>query len=184
MSREPPTPSAAADRAGALEAVMAAYESALLRYATRVLRDADMAQDVVQDAFISLHRHWRGDKLEPGAHVATWLYQVVYRRAVDLLRHRERRDTHLRRHREETVETMDDHPARRAAVSERAERAAAALATLEGRERQLVVLKVYEGKSYKEIAAITGLTATNVGYILHQAMKRLAAALRAEEGHA
>ena len=46
------------------------------------------------------------------------------------------------------------------------------------RERQLVILKVYEEKSYNEISEITGLTSSNVGYILHHAMKTLAAILR------
>ena len=41
-----------------------------------------------------------------------------------------------------------------------------------------------EGKSYKEIAEITGLTVTNVGYLLHQAMKSLSGRLRAHEGEA
>ena len=36
-----------------------------------------------------------------------------------------------------------------------------------------MLLKVQEGKSYREIAEITGLTTTNVGYLIHQAMKTL-----------
>ena len=38
-------------------------------------------------------------------------------------------------------------------------------------------LKVYEEKSYREIADETGLTVGNVGFILHSAMKKLAAKL-------
>ena len=62
-----------------------------------------------------------------------------------------------------------------------AENAAEALSRLSVRERQLVVLKVYEEKSYKEIAEITGLTVGNVGFILHTAIKKLAAMLAAKE---
>ena len=47
------------------------------------------------------------------------------------------------------------------------------IARLKPRYRELLLLKVVEEKSYKEIAAITGLSATNVGYLLHQAMKTL-----------
>ena len=36
-----------------------------------------------------------------------------------------------------------------------------------------MLLKVQEGKSYREIAEITGLTVTNVGYLIHQAMQTL-----------
>ena len=35
-------------------------------------------------------------------------------------------------------------------------------------------MKVREKKSYKEIAEITGLSVTNVGFLLHQAMQALA----------
>ena len=43
--------------------------------------------------------------------------------------------------------------------------------------RALIVLKVYEERSYKEIAEIAGLSVGNVGFILHTAMKKLAAVL-------
>ena len=53
-----------------------------------------------------------------------------------------------------------------------------AIAALKPRYRELVILKVQEGKSYREIAEITGLSATNVGYLLHQAMKALSLKLK------
>ena len=46
------------------------------------------------------------------------------------------------------------------------------------REQQLVILKVYEEMSYKEISEITDLTVSNVGYILHHAMRKMADALK------
>ena len=46
------------------------------------------------------------------------------------------------------------------------------------REQRIIVLKVMEGKSYKEIAEIMDLTSTNVGFILHTAMKKLAKQLK------
>ena len=62
-------------------------------------------------------------------------------------------------------------------MSADAEQASAALQTLGLREQQLVILQVYEEKSYREISDITGLTVSNVGYILHHAMKKMAAEL-------
>ena len=47
------------------------------------------------------------------------------------------------------------------------------------RHRELLHLKIVEEKSYKEIAEITGLTVTNVGYQLHLAVKDLSRRLRA-----
>ena len=51
---------------------------------------------------------------------------------------------------------------------------------LEPRQREVLLLRIQEGKSYKEIAEITDLTATNVGFILHQTMRSLSPRLRQE----
>ena len=51
------------------------------------------------------------------------------------------------------------------------------LAALDPRSRELVRLKFTEELSYKDIAARTGLTTGNVGFILHQALKTIASEL-------
>ncbi|HEX7576864.1 MAG TPA: sigma-70 family RNA polymerase sigma factor, partial [Verrucomicrobiae bacterium] len=51
------------------------------------------------------------------------------------------------------------------------------LETLDDRSRELVKLKFNDELSYKDIAARTGLTAGNVGFILHHALKTIAAEL-------
>ncbi|HUC84276.1 MAG TPA: RNA polymerase sigma factor, partial [Candidatus Acidoferrales bacterium] len=51
------------------------------------------------------------------------------------------------------------------------------LEALDARSRQLVRLKFHDDLSYKEIAARTGLSAGNVGFILHHALKTIAAEL-------
>jgi RNA polymerase sigma-70 factor (ECF subfamily) len=55
----------------------------------------------------------------------------------------------------------------------------AAIDRLAPRHRELLLLKVVEQKSYREIAEITGLTVTNVGYLLHMAVKALGGRLKA-----
>jgi RNA polymerase sigma-70 factor (ECF subfamily) len=166
------------DRRTAFEAVVSAYEGALLRYAGRILRDGAAAQDVVQETFLRLFRSWR-DALQPSPQMATWLYRVAHNTAVDHVRRESRRaDLHARHAREQP----EDQPANRGSafrISEEAGRAAQALGRLSLRERQLVILKVYEEKTYREIGEITGLTVSNVGYILHMAMKKLARELTA-----
>ncbi|MCX8109354.1 MAG: sigma-70 family RNA polymerase sigma factor, partial [Verrucomicrobiae bacterium] len=48
---------------------------------------------------------------------------------------------------------------------------------LDARSRELIMLKFYEGLSYKEISERTGLTVGHVGYLLHHALKLLATEL-------
>lgn len=125
----------------------------------------------MQNTFIKFIRKWnQGMDDEHG--VSSWLYRVAHNEAVDHLRAEARiRKLHTE-HGEECMAQMRD--TRPESISERAENAAQALQQLTDRERQLVVLKIYEEKSYKEIAEITGLTTSNVGFILHTAMKKLA----------
>ena len=45
----------------------------------------------------------------------------------------------------------------------------------------VVILKIYEAKSYHEISDITGLTEGNVGYILHHSLRTLASGLKKQK---
>jgi len=175
--KQPTRPSRAEPNNEDFEALVSRYEGPLLRYVTRILRDADAAQDVVQNTMIKLLKRWK-DALEPSPQMSTWLYRVAHNGAVDYIRKESRkRDLHVR-HSEEvkTGETFAMPEIRER--SEALELAESLLGVLSLREQQLVVLKVYEGKSYRELSAITGLGEGNVGYILHHAMKKMAQAAR------
>jgi RNA polymerase sigma factor (sigma-70 family) len=170
------------ERLAAFEAVVAECEARLLRYATRVVNDRNAAQDVVQDTFIRLFRKW--DKpLAPTPELVSWLYRVAHNRAVDYIRRTSRRQALHNRHAEEQPGFSAPDRGESFRVSDAAARAAAALKTLTMREQQLVILKVYEEKSYQEISAITGLKTGNVGYILHHAMRKMAAGLKKAGDH-
>ena len=166
-----------AARLAAFETIVSEYEAGLLRYAARLVNDYNVAQDVVQDTFIRLFRKWE-DKLEPSPKISSWLYRVAHNCAVDYLRKETRHHVLHRRQAREKRQFVPPDRGEGFRISAEAERAAAALGMLDLREQQLVVLKVYEEKSYREISEITGLTVSNVGYILHHAMKKLAAELK------
>ena len=155
------------------EAVVREHESGLLRYAARVLNDEDAAQDVVQDAFLKLHRNWSAVR-KPGSSLSSWLYRVTHNLAVDHIRKKSRlQKLHWRQSRErEALSTPKWR--QNSGESAAAEKARLALDALDMRERQVTLLKVYEEKTYREISEITGLSPGNVGYILHHAMKKMA----------
>ena len=165
------------DRLGAFRRLFDAYEGVLLRYAARLTGNATAAEDIVQNTFVKFIRKWQ-KKVEVSSETASWLYRVAHNEAIDHLRG----ETRLRKLHAEHGEECMSKPSENGEISERAENAAEALSKLSDRERQLVVLKVYEEKSYKEIAEITGLTVGNVGFILHTAIKKLAAMLATKEG--
>ena len=48
-------------------------------------------------------------------------------------------------------------------------------------QRNVLILKMQEGKTYREISEITGLTVSNVGYLIHHGLKRMGEFIRKEE---
>ena len=165
------------DRERAFEAVMAEHESGLLRYATRILRDADAAQDVVQDVFIKLYDGWR-DGAQPARTLKSWLYRVTHNGAVDHIRKESRRRLLHERQAEEMNPTSGPDQHKKLADREAAALALAQMRALEPGEQQVVVLRLQEGMSYREIAEITKRSEGHVGCILHHAMKKMAAGLK------
>mgnify|MGYP001569513973 CR=1 FL=1 len=166
------------------EEIVRKFEAPLLRYAAHFVSNSDVAQDIVQNAFIKLSFRWTPDAGRSQAELSAWLYRVTHNLAVDHIRREARRSIFLSRHAvEKECEIGENQEA--GSISETAEKAAVLLKSLSLREQQVVTLKVYEERSYQEIARITGLSEGNVGYILHHAMQKLALAIgntNAEEG--
>lgn len=167
----------AKDRLDSLRSLVDEYEGALLRYVSRLMGSASYAEDVVQNTFLKFTRKWR-KPFEVSPDASRWLYRVARNEALDHMRAESRR---RRLHAEHGGEAMAQPTVPSAAPSDKARSASDALGRLSDRERELVVLKVYEEKSYKEIAEITGLSVGNVGYILHNAMRKLAAILGGDD---
>lgn len=164
-------------RLAAYEGAVKEYQAPLLRYASRIVCDTNAAQDIVQNAFIKLFKKWE-EELEPSPKLSSWLYRVTHNCAVDYLRKETRHKTLHSLFGEEVEHLVQPDLGEAFRISEEAARAVKALHALSIREQQLVILKVYEGKSYREISEISELSASNVGYILHHAMKKMAKELK------
>jgi len=148
---------------------LAQHEAALMRYATSITADVERARDVVQETFLRL---WQADRAEIGGHVAPWLYTVCRNRALDVAR-KEGRMQLVGSAPADHPTDAGETPLGQALHKEATSRVMAGLDGLPAREREVVRLKFQAGLSYKEIAAVTGLTASNVGYVLHHALKAL-----------
>jgi RNA polymerase sigma factor (sigma-70 family) len=174
----------AAGKHAAFEKIVAEYESPLLRYVTRILRDPNGAQDVVQDTFVKLYRRWNS-VVRPDVKISSWLYRVAHNEAVDSIRRVSRRQSLHTRHAAEKQIDRDnlERLEQKKGTPTRSEQVQDALQSLDLRERQLVLLKVYEEKSYKEIGEITGLNVGNIGYILHHAIRKMGRYMRDCEHH-
>jgi RNA polymerase sigma-70 factor (ECF subfamily) len=157
--------------------LFAALESPLLGYALRLLGQGGVAEDIVQEAFMRLHAQFEQVR-EP----RRWLYRTVHNLA---LNHRRQADkmVPLRLDPEETWPAAPETPDPQPLPDEQIARwegiglVRLSLETLDPRSRELVRLKFNDGLSYKEISLRTGLSIGNVGYLLHHALKAVAAEL-------
>jgi RNA polymerase sigma-70 factor (ECF subfamily) len=152
-----------------LRSIVTAYEGPLVRYAARITGDVERARDVVQDTFLRLCRQ---DRSALDGHLAEWLYTVCRRRALDIERKEHRVQTSL----SERIESCQAREPVHADVLEAREQHAEALrvlGTLPANQQEVVRLKFQSGLAYREIAAVTGLSVSNVGYLLHVALKRI-----------
>ena len=166
-----------------LGAFLSRYQESLVRFVGGYLQDHAAAQDIVQETFLRVARHPK--RLLKVSNCHNWLLRVARNLSVDHLRATVRR----RRHTDAFAELKNaEVKARRDALAEPADarleraeirqRVRAEIQKLNPRQREVMLLKVQQEKSYREIATITGLSVTNVGYLLHQAMKVLAGRLK------
>jgi RNA polymerase sigma-70 factor (ECF subfamily) len=182
-----------------LIALLDRYERPLIRYACAMLGDLDSARDVVQEAFIKLVQEKMRDA-ECGArneardpekvngespaiphsalhapHLKAWLFTVVRNRALD----------HLRKHSRIIPMTLpDDRPCTAPGPSatleqrENADSIFDLLDALSPNQREVIRLKFQNDLSYREIADVTKLTVTNIGFLIHTGLKKLRVLLR------
>lgn len=154
-----------ADRAF-VRAALAAHEQKLLRFAASLVGRAHAA-DVVQDTFVAL---CRAERTEIEGHLVPWLFTVCKNRALDLKRDCGRLSD---LEEDESMQSPDSGPASRVERQQALGKVERALAELDERHRQAVMLKFSAGLKYKEIAEVMQTSVSNVGVILHTALKAI-----------
>ncbi len=148
---------------------LARHEAPLLRYATRFLQNADRARDVVQETFLAL---CRADRSKVEGHLAAWLFRVCRNRALDM-RRKETRVEPLEQAVEQTLQSPDPDPSAIAEQREDASQVMKILQTLPDNQQEAVYLRFQGGLSYKQISEVTGHSVSNVGFMLHAAVKKI-----------
>ncbi len=144
------------------------FERPLLAYACRMLGgDWSAAQDAVQETFLRLCRADRGT-IEP--RLAAWLFSVCRSRVIDMQR------THHATPMDALQMDLPDpspEPAQLLSDAEDQTQLSECLHQLSPRQQEVLRLRLGAGLSYREIADITGLSVSNVGFHLHEAVRNL-----------
>ena len=171
-----------------LPALLDRYERPLVRYAWSILGDLEAARDVVQETFIRLcRREESGDgsrkpdgdtsDFSPARHTEAWLFTVTRNLSIDHQR-KLSRIVYM----PQTEDRTADEPGPGAVLEAQETRDSifGLLEHLSDNQREVIRLKFQNDLSYKEIAAITQLSVTNVGFLLHTGLKKLRALLEAQ----
>lgn len=128
-----------------------AFADSVYRFILGNLKDEERASDIVQDSF---ERLWRNVAEIEFVVVKSWLFSTAYHIMIDILR-KEKRMTKLELcHEKEMIHEFQ--------YSDLNEILHKALDNLPEQQKTSVMLRDYEGYSYKEIGEITGLSESQV----------------------
>jgi RNA polymerase sigma-70 factor (ECF subfamily) len=164
---------------GAIEALYNRYGGACFGLARRILDDAQLAEDVVQQVFLAL---WKGTGYDAsrGA-VSTWLMSMTHHKAIDVLRRESTRRKRLAGEQELLeLQATGPGPDDEVWARLRAERTRDGLRQLPPEQREVLLLAYYGGYTQREIADMTGLPLGTVKSRTLTAMRRLREELSGE----
>jgi RNA polymerase sigma-70 factor (sigma-E family) len=168
----PPQPGAAPAEPRNLADLYRDHRMRMVRLAVLLVDDPSTAEDVVQEAFAGLHRHWAGLRDEAAA--VAYLRTAVVNGSRSVLRRRRTARDYVPPHQvnARSAESLAMLSAEHQAVVD-------ALGTLPPRQREVLVLRYYGGMSEAEIAEATGISR---GTVKSTASRALDAVQRAMAG--
>lgn len=159
-----------------LRSAMSDFEIPLTKYAVSILGDLEQARDVVQDTFLKLYKQ---DPEKVRKKVKSWLFTVCRNHCYDLIK-RNRRTSNLEESEISYITSNDDNPFQvisflegREEIDEKIKILYSLIEELPSRQREVMRLKFQANLSYKEIAETIGISTSNVGFVMHSALKKL-----------
>jgi RNA polymerase sigma factor (sigma-70 family) len=164
----------AGDR-GAVDDLYDRFRRPAFALARRVLADDTLAEDVVQDVFLTV---WRDPHAYDGARgsFSSWLMAMVHHKAVDAVR---REESHRRRRARAEDDLVLSAPTSARDVEDEAwtrvvsDRVRVALGALPDAQRQPLTLAYYGGYTQREVAALTRAPLGTVKTRMLTGMRRL-----------
>ena len=159
-----------------LRSAMSDFEIPLTKYAVSILGDLEQARDVVQDTFLKLYKQ---DPEKVRQKVKSWLFTVCRNHCYDLIK-RNRKTSNLEEDEISYIASSEDNPFQvisflegREEIDEKIKILYSLIEELPSRQREVMRLKFQANLSYKEIAETIGISTSNVGFVMHSALKKL-----------
>lgn len=163
------------------------YHRRAFAVAMGVVKNPEDAQDVVQEAFVKVHRHL--GNFQGNSSFYTWLYRITMNLAIDHTRRRKNAKNvdfdDAIKHGEEVEDPGNLRPSLTGADpsqgverKEIAKQIQAALSTLPEYHQQVILLRELEGRSYEEIAKIMKIPKGTVMSRLFHARRKMQEVLK------
>ena len=151
----------------AFETIVSRYRAALLRYTERFLPH-ERAEDAVQQSFVSAYEAMLRD--DAALNLRPWLYRIAHNASLNALRDRGLRHSEL----DESIDGVE-RPDQALERTQGLRDVLDAVQALPERQREAIVLRELEGRSYEEIASELGVTDGSVRQLLNRARNTLRA---------
>jgi RNA polymerase sigma-70 factor, ECF subfamily len=168
--------------------IVARYQRRAVRIAYHYLRDAADADEAVQDAFIKAYMHLGTFREELPFEV--WFTRILINGCLDRIKARRRRERWIappaldpngvERDPAEYIPSRGPSPEDVVLADERRQQLMAAVGELPERQRMVFMLSHFDGRSSREVSAMTGLNESTVRVHLFRAIRRLRGLLLAQ----
>ena len=164
-------------------AIVVRFETPLLRYVRQLFgNDGESSEEVVQEAFLRLHRQLEQHGAASVENLSSWLFRVAHNLTISTLRRREL-ERELREQICREAPGASLHPAD--ALDEMVRREMcdmimAELRSLPDDQKQVLLLKVIQGFTLREISDVTDIALSSVSYRINQGLRELARRLKSQ----
>jgi RNA polymerase sigma-70 factor (ECF subfamily) len=159
----------------ALQTLYGRHQVKVYRFALRLLRNEQAAEDVVSEVFIDVWRNATG--FEGRSEASTWLLAIARNKAFSLLR--KKKEQGLDDDAAADIEDAADNPEVAMQKKTKGDLLRACLARLSAEHREVIDLVYYHDKSVEEVAAIVGAPEGTVKTRMFHARRKLSELARA-----
>jgi len=130
----------------------------------------DEVEDVVQDAFIKL---WDNCSKVTQDSAKSYLFRIGINLSTSILRHKTVKLKHQKEVKSISSETTNESPEHVLEQKEFKQKLENAIASLPERQREVYLLNRLEGKTYREIAELSGVSVKAIEKLIHKALVKL-----------
>lgn len=156
--------------------IVRVFQNPIYRYCYRLLENKQDAEDAVQDilvkAFQSIHQY------KPQLQFSAWLYRIAYHHCLNLLRRRRLHKQVMRVFRPELISASAEQEVDARLYNPTL---SAALSRLSLEERNMLILRVFEEKTYAEISEILGVSPNALNKRMNRIKLKVREYMKSEE---